>query len=708
MRIYLDPRLQLAAIALAANLPFTEFVKTVERCIIALVQEAEAVAACEAPEADDYSSLSTLLHALQNARHSLKSSLSLHFDKRLNGFGPGPDEFLQAQDKQRALIDSLNEAGHMIRPIFDETVRPLIRPRNILELPPELLTHIFSFFKFYDGQLSSPLFVEFEHYGRNGDNIRDLQNIRLSCGQFYGASSCFLLDSVDVGLNGPDLAHLEEISRHPYISKGIKAVRVNLDMYHPSFPDEELFLIAACQALDETIIFNVTQLGQWDRDPPPSAQSIYTLEKMKEMTELNSRTFSIYERHLTKLRQSQNDPADEPADEHARKSIAAFRLAFAQFVNLAREQHDVVRRGTFVKTVAQAMARMPTATKLILTDTNILRASQPTRSPTWGPTFDNFHLSMEMARNPFLYLRDRLIRTSSWKDSPAPQALPLRLLHELPVEIAKAGTTLTHFENQVLVPSIGDLDAALSQQDISVLSSIGQTLRVFYWDGRGILEPEVDESGFIKFGGYLRALATGKKLQRLSIKAEFARKVVSMRSFFTPTTRLSSNLKVCVLTGCAFHLRDLSAFLSPYGHKSLFAQWTRICLLSGSWADALDILRAKFDWHSTLAEAGGAECASMSNEEAALIFRYGSIRLGDINEATKYIQSGHPERDELKNPLRPIEAEVEESEDEKSEDESSEDENPEDEKSEEEQVEAGGNEGHNDRTQVDEPEDDVL
>jgi hypothetical protein len=104
-----------------------------------------------------------------------------------------------------------------------------IRPRNILELPDEILIEIFKHVKDY------PRHLPYE--ARLISPPGHVKDIRLTCRRFCNTSSHLLLDLVCVEMTPQSLAQFEDISRHLLISKAVRTVRVLAHFYNSAMAD---------------------------------------------------------------------------------------------------------------------------------------------------------------------------------------------------------------------------------------------------------------------------------------------------------------------------------------------------------------------------------------------------------------------------------------------------------------------------------------
>jgi hypothetical protein len=93
------------------------------------------------------------------------------------------------------------------------------------------------------------------------------------------------------------------------------------------------------------------------------------------------------------------------------------------------------------------------------------------------------------------------------------------------------------------------------------------------------------------------------------------------------------------LTAYPIHLTELKKFLVKFDNR-IYLCLRRIRLMSGTWADALDILCSKADCDSRLEDPSGAECEDMSDEEMKAIFGRGPEPDYRQSKATEYIRWG--------------------------------------------------------------------
>ena len=134
--------------------------------------------------------------------------------------------------------------------------RPYLRKLDILDFPNEMLLGIF---ELVEG-------CEILSFRDAFDvNREDMKNIRLVCRRFCAASSHLLVRNVRVTFNEASLVHLEEVSRHPTIAKGVRSILVTFDLYNRSFLDFERFISHHADVAEEEeqdSIFDLATYGK--------------------------------------------------------------------------------------------------------------------------------------------------------------------------------------------------------------------------------------------------------------------------------------------------------------------------------------------------------------------------------------------------------------------------------------------------------------
>ncbi|KAF3397365.1 hypothetical protein DPV78_007634 [Talaromyces pinophilus] len=138
---------------------------------------------------------------------------------------------------------------------------------------------------------------------------------------------------------------------------------------------------------------------------------------------------------------------------------------------------------------------------------------------------------------------------------------------------------------------------------------------------------------------YSPLLHRGEALTQLNFIMSFAldeSAPVSMGSLLVP--RHYPNLEILRLTDFPLHLKELKRFLECLNGPICFFM-DELWLLSGTWAEALDLIREKAWWESYVVRQHGAECDDMSEEDYEAIFGKDRLpSLSDAGTATRYVR----------------------------------------------------------------------
>ncbi|KAK4216511.1 hypothetical protein QBC37DRAFT_91562 [Rhypophila decipiens] len=68
------------------------------------------------------------------------------------------------------------------------------------------------------------------------EHIRTIQSLRLTCRQFYRISSPLLIPSIRIDFRQSSIDRLRHVSNHPLISRGIRSIKIMLDVFSPRLP----------------------------------------------------------------------------------------------------------------------------------------------------------------------------------------------------------------------------------------------------------------------------------------------------------------------------------------------------------------------------------------------------------------------------------------------------------------------------------------
>lgn len=337
----------------------------------------------------------------------------------------------------------------------------------------------------------------------------------------------------------------------------------------------------------------------------------------------------------------------EPTDEKGCRDVAALRQGHEQYRQLHREQESLLRDGTFVQAISSAAARMPTMVRLVTTDDDRrVRRICKNRFP-WNDKVDA----------PSLWIGEWMLQPSTWRDAVAEEIglPPTSLLYQLPLAIHRAGTSLIHLEIDLTPPSKFDL--SLDKEQRSDLKSAMENLKVLYFRGgherKDTETPLRCPQDTKSLMDYLVISLGSQKTESLWLDFSFLEKGQDDMNRSIVASALAClqwpRVRRFSLSGFSIHLHELKKVLDKLKPKTTLAL-KNIYLMSGTWAEALDAIRARGDRYSVLFSPDGAECEHMSTHEwEAMSADRGPLPRHDQSQANAYITG-----DSSENPLRPI------------------------------------------------------
>ncbi|KAK9778891.1 putative F-box domain-containing protein [Seiridium cardinale] len=244
----------------------------------------------------------------------------------------------------KPLIASLQKSRRRLRLLRDsmriERDSPsqrAIRKLNILDLPNELLITIFENVK---GKPSKGSLFNYSSCDR-----RSVASVRLTCHRFCDTSSHLLIDRIDVSPSAESTARLDQISRHPSINKGVKAVVLCALNYRPEN-------MANFQRFAETCYITLRRciLG--------SLSSIFKIEKLSDerRDELLRAALDIANSWESFVYSGYPRPFVHKANP---QHIEGLRKAFEKCVEAHRVQESLIEESGFVEAIVGAAERIP-------------------------------------------------------------------------------------------------------------------------------------------------------------------------------------------------------------------------------------------------------------------------------------------------------------------------------------------------------------
>lgn len=511
--------------------------------------------------------------------------------------------------------------------------RAKLRPLSILSLPDEILIGIFDFAKGKD---------ESRHYFLFNDRFTDvatIKHVRLTCRRFNRTASHLLLTYVDVCLSPSSLVHLKDVSLHPVISRGISALRVHASIYSSRLARElGNFAQLATAKLADFADYHERLLGRIMAGEGGMMTHYDTPPQIRKAAEKARRIISSWEQHWDA---DIHETDDEAGGEQWRSDVSALQKIHKVYAQLYQEQQSVMENGLFIGEIAAALARMPRALRLCITDSQMQTCSG----------LGEFKTNYELADNPELFLRERMLDSIAWftamedfEENP-----PTDLLFRLPLAISSVGVSLFHLDIAVEPPR--DLSFTFSQDHQSGLREACKHLRVFEFRGRGnpdefwMAEANSENSGEVQnLFSFLRASLSSESLERLDLNLGFLdepHEIPNVSAGSLLTFRKWPALESVSLCSYPLHLDELQQFLSNIPPEAQpFLNFDGVHLMKGTWEKALDVMRERRMHHGSLIrEPRGGEIYTMSDEERKAIFGPVTGAKGEyINTETKATQ----------------------------------------------------------------------
>ncbi|CAO1601533.1 hypothetical protein XANCAGTX0491_005188 [Xanthoria calcicola] len=281
----------------------------------------------------------------------------------------------------------------------------------------------------------------------------DIKNLRLTCRRFCNTSSHLLLPFVRVELNQASVEHLNTLSRHPTISKGVRAVRLVLDYYDYELANDFALFAEyfAAKMADHAQFLEFMDREEFkdheifkDRD----GNSKKIIQKTRQL-----------ENFCSSFASGAVDEADYGANPSHRNLLQRAHEAYRSCVT---DQKQVCENGAFFRTVAAAINRMPRARRLELREQD----GESARRKSWAP----------FRAGDDLYFLFWVVRPMSWGEGRVwALGTPHIDLLGLPSAFHEAGTCLKSLNINITLPP--ELQDALTAEEMRSLSLSVQQLK---------------------------------------------------------------------------------------------------------------------------------------------------------------------------------------------------------------------------------------
>lgn len=194
----------------------------------------------------------------------------------------------------------------------------------------------------------------------------------------------------------------------------------------------------------------------------------------------------------------------------------------------------------------------------------------------------------------------------------------------------------------------------LGEGDVSSLRALAKTLKIFGYHG----PPDFPLIQASSMRQYLGAFVFGESLHKIGIDFQLDRAEAMEAGPVLASLSPGISLRSLTLRHCSLHLDQLKSVLQRCDPEESSVTLHEVELLSGTWADALDMLRdnvANTKSAVSIQRPTGAECDAMSRESYNAIFASGPNPDYYNSRANRYISDWLPS--DIHNPLRPETAE---------------------------------------------------
>lgn len=417
---------------------------------------------------------------------------------------------------------------------------------------------------------------------------REIMNLRLTCRRFSDCSSHLLLRHISVEFNMKSLSHLEEVSRHPTIRRGIRGVQFRMSFYS-SLMANDIYKFAE---------HKIGQLrGQMQRMPSAFIYRHLKPKKIQESIRIGSSIVRTWENFAGGG--STNDEA----------GLILLRQCHADYKRLFTVQEEMRCNGTYTRLVTAALAMLPNAKIFQVCDSD--------------PQMPFFHTADKNTD-----IIQTLNTPNGWEESKLSKLgdPPTEFLLQLPVILA--GVTDCSLNYQIVWEHYPSIPAPSSEvfQSIKVAAKNLKSLR--YFRGRhqfttnDPLPNNFEEAYALK--KILNALLSSEIIEEILINFSFFLDdgclplTTSLYPFVFP--RNFPKLQILALCDFTVHLAELREMLGSSNPSLVSVSLTKPFLLSGTWREGLEIIRRASLKERNLNNPAGAECIGMPEEEYKYIF----------------------------------------------------------------------------------------
>lgn len=525
--------------------------------------------------------------------------------------GMRDDEYFAKVNSTISELAAVGSSQSLLQAATNKRNRP--KPLEIFDLPDEVLSRIFEFVR--GGKRIYEKDLHFVEWGPSTESIR---HVRLTCHRFCETSSHLLLDYIPVCLTRQSLAHLEEVSRHPLLSKGVRAIKLSLNPYYDAVHANDIQAFAAYNAskLRETVEYWETVQSNFQNAP-------------KGLTETIVKAYSLANSWDQVAAQGIN--ATDTYHMLLLKAYEKYGTGYRDYMDLCN---------SLAQRIASAMERMPTASWLSTDDCRHIGQYITTLRPNDLDSPDSLQEKLAMPLGDMHWSSRKEMRKCDLEPP------PFYLISDLLLSIQQVGVTLKGLDLGTPPPADGVSIAQTTREQSELLAAARQLKTIQFHPRNNCWETEWSErpaeawKPIIKF---LTHLIRTESLQKLDLNFYFM-----MNDDHQPTLSMAPiimsfawpNLEILRFNG-PFYFEELR-FVVERLDKKVKLQWSGF-LMSGSWAGVLDFLKGTTLKQIEVGDVNGSiygqEHEEMSAGERKVVFE-GDYRVqwnvGSL--ATQYVR----------------------------------------------------------------------
>lgn len=526
--------------------------------------------------------------------------------------------------------------------------------KSILSLPDELLIEIFSAVKTYNPTNKA-------QHASFASSSRDIASVRLVCKRFEACSSHLLVHFIKVdGINSESIEKLEAISTHPVIRNGVHIVRLITPFYSSVYANDvrRFAYYAVDRVFGQALRFKEELEAAGDEGPDVQGaterrqEAATALAKVKailktwgrvslEGTDDTTGPWSIdFEKSTQDCMALRRRNSGEDEINEVERHLQLLHIAHQLYRLRYQDQERLRQDDTFIRRFSAAMARMPKAKGIEFHDfdmkqsRNSFQEDLENNQDKFGfPGTDEYAGLMDI---------DSLVIPMSWDEALDRQLgePPVEVLFGIPTAIHKAGARLHRISMQTSTcaeqyyPLFKNMEM---NKFIELGTAINRmSLRSFIFLHQDEMKPRVRQSPSSEeidaFDSFVSAVTNSNALKRLWLRLDCgwsdggldADRQSGLGPLLLPESdslerwgqREWSDLRDIHLSNFALHLSDLerlAAQLKESGARLEFLTLQRARLLSGTWSQALEVLRGvEVEYEKQLIEPSGAECEDVT------------------------------------------------------------------------------------------------